>query len=562
MPEKTRILNSVEEIAEQFISPGMHLHLSSMISRPNALIYGIARVFEGMGKCFSISSTSFHLSAHALVLAGVVKKAITCFLGDNYPITRPNILYRNAMQGEPFELEQWSILTYTQRLMAGAMNLPYFVTRSLTGSDLEKGKEETLFTVQDPNDSTEFLTLIKPLLPDYTLLHGVCADENGNIVVFPPIGEGAWAAFAAKKGVLATVEKIVPSEELKKYSDAVVIPGHRVVAICETAFGAHPQFLRTKGIFNSPEYFDDYSFMREVSKSCKTIEGAEQWYEEWVRKPGSHEGYLKKLGEKRLEQLTKPELNLEKPKPVGPVTDGEKVIAITARAIVEQVKRNGYETILAGVGVSHIASWVAAEQLKKEGIQIQVMNELGFYGMTPFASDSFLFSLRHAFENRQSCGVTEILGCMVAGNGSKCLGVLGAAEVDQQGNINSTLSANGNYIVGSGGANDIASTVDCIVAIRAGKNRCKKEATFITSPGRNVKEIICQLGRFEPIHNKALMNLVGWMPPESAQESSPEKEIHEKTDWNVSCKDFYQEEAINEEERSLIWKYDPEGFYR
>lgn len=139
------------------VQPKMYLHLSATMSRPNALIYSLARCFQNSNPEFVISMAGIHSSAHALTISKVVKKMITGFAGDNYPKPAPNSLYSNLLEGKPFELELWSLLSIVQRLMAGAMRLPGFITNSLLGSDLildKLGKTAFYFRIQNTKVST------------------------------------------------------------------------------------------------------------------------------------------------------------------------------------------------------------------------------------------------------------------------------------------------------------------------------------------------------------------------------------------------------------------------
>ena len=70
-------------------------------------------------------------------------------------------------------------------------------------------------------------------------MHGVCADENGNIVLPQPMGGRKLGALAAKQGVIATVEKFVPADKIPP--EYIHIPGVCVRAVCEAKFGAHPR---------------------------------------------------------------------------------------------------------------------------------------------------------------------------------------------------------------------------------------------------------------------------------------------------------------------------------
>lgn len=75
------------------------------------------------------------------------------------------------------------------------------------------------------------------------------------------------------------------------------------------------------------------------------------------------------------------------------------------------------------------------------------------------------------------------------------VGCLGAAEVDRDGNLNSTMLPGGQFLVGSGGGNDVASrAAACIVVTLARRERLPKEAAYVTSPGGRVTSVVTDLG--------------------------------------------------------------------
>ena len=80
--------------------------------------------------------------------------------------------------------------------------------------------------------------LVAPLVPDVALCHAAVSDRHGNLAISEPMLEGVWGAWAARRGVVATVERIV--DDLDGLGHRVRIPAHRVLAVVEAPFGAHP----------------------------------------------------------------------------------------------------------------------------------------------------------------------------------------------------------------------------------------------------------------------------------------------------------------------------------
>ncbi|MFC9927161.1 CoA-transferase [Streptomyces sp. NPDC127190] len=635
------LARDVDELVRRLVRPGDHVHLAGTPSRPNALTYALCRVFGADGR-LTVSTTAVHSSAHALALSGVADKVIAGFAGDTYPSPRPNPLYADLAEGRPFTFEAWSLLSYVQRLIAGAQGAPYAVTGSLAGTDLAAGKPEELHVVPDPADPDREVTLVTALRPDVTLVHGAVADEDGNIALAPPLGEGAWAAYAARRGVIASVERIVTRAELREIADRVVIPGQRVLGLTEAPLGAHPQSLRTGQLAGVDGYLDDYAFLEEIVDSCHGPSRGTDWYDTWVTGPGSHEGYLARLGEARIASLTAP----LKPAPSGPgdyeadaeawsevyrceqeaveralrtkggliapqgrtaadgdhvppaplapepradgavakpVADGtaepaatrqERLIVLGARAVAEQVRQHGYDTLLAGIGTSHMSAWLAAELLRAGGHDVKVVAELGMYGFSPDPGDVYLFSLRHAKRSEMLAGIPEILGGMVAAN-PRALGVLAAAEIDETGTINTSRSTDGRWLTGSGGANDIASSTDCVVIAPSSRRRYVREVAYRTSPGHRVREVVSDFGRFVRETSEASQSpqspgfrLATWLPAEEAADSAEEmrrlaaEAVATRTSWTADVSAVVPEKPVTDEELALLRSLDPSGRYR
>ncbi|MFI5741241.1 CoA-transferase [Streptomyces anulatus] len=572
-----------DDLIRRFVREGDHVHAAATMSRPNALLNAVCRAFAGSGS-MTVSTTAVHSSAHALALSGAVRKVITGFVGDTYPSPRPNRLYRELAEGRPFEVEMWSLLSYTQRLMAGALGQPFATTGSmLAETDLRHGKEGKLHLVPHPEDPERTVTLLSPLRPRFTLFHGVAADRRGNIVACPPLGEGAWAAYAATDGVLASVEAIVDDEVIAAMPDRVVIPAARVLGLCEAPLGAHPQSLRTGGLAGVDGYLDDYGFLTDIVAACKDPESAAAWYEKWVGGVGSHADYLERLGGTRRAALVfpaPPGVPVAVEKDRSPAdgsaapTEQEQLIVLGARAIVDLVRERGYDTLLAGIGTSHMSAWLAARLLGRDGVQVQVAAELGLQSMDPEPGDVFLFSQRHAERSQMLAGVAETLGGAVAAN-PRCLGVLSAAEIDPDANINTTLLPDGRWITGSGGANDIASSVDCVVIAVASARRYVPRLTHLTSPGLRIRDVVSQFGRFTRAGAGAAFELASWLPPvpgrgrtEKDLPDGPEAAVRDLTGWefpeaSTGVSGFLTDEkAVTTEELVLLRTMDPEGFYR
>jgi acyl CoA:acetate/3-ketoacid CoA transferase beta subunit len=146
---------------------------------------------------------------------------------------------------------------------------------------------------------------------------------------------------------------------------------------------------------------------------------------------------------------------------------------------------------MTGIGFANLAAWVAHRALAGQGTHRPLMAEIGAYGYAPQVGDSFIFSHRNLPTCTWMTGVTEILGAVLAGDHGGALAVLGAGTVDRNRNMNSSRSASGRFLVGSGGAADIASGAEeVVVVIKHGIRRLVERGPFVTCPGNRVTTLV------------------------------------------------------------------------
>src|SRR5262249_31319875 len=140
-------------------------------------------------------------------------------------------------------LEHWSLLAYVTALTAAAQGHPYGLTRSLVGTTLgdELAAQGKLLTLPDPGRPGRHLGLVTALRPDVVFMHTGAGDPTGPAVSSPPHCEGFAAAFAARLGVIVTVERLLDVAATAEVPHLLPVPPQRVLAICEEPFGAHPQ---------------------------------------------------------------------------------------------------------------------------------------------------------------------------------------------------------------------------------------------------------------------------------------------------------------------------------
>lgn len=496
-------LSSLPDAIARFVQPGEHLCFGSTPSRSNAAIRELARQFRGKNPEFTLSATGFHSLLHLLAVLRLGRRYIGCFFGDNYPTPRPNRLYSELLR-EGYELEHWSLWSYVSALAAGAFGHPFAFTRSLLGTSLgaaliEQGK---LFEVADPSDPERRLGLVRALSPDITFLHAPLADAHGNVAFSPPYSEGFYGALAAKRGVIVTVERVVGSDVLTTLPHFVPLPPHRVLAVCEEPFGAHPQPLHVAPAelrALEPGYADDYAAYqkwRSISQEPAVFAGFAQ------QVLAAHDGaraYQDFVGRARFESLRR----VRPSAPPAPVLTEDQLDAtddlslLAGRALARRITAAGHRAILAGIGQAFAACRFAKLLLAERGDDVELMIETGFAGIDVLSAHPFLLSRENVASASRLTSIDGMLGALCCGGVASCIGVIGAAEVDVDGNVNST-EIDGELLVGAGGAPDIAACArEVMVLTRADPRRLVKKVQYITSRGHNVRAIVTEACVFE-----------------------------------------------------------------
>ena len=537
----------LKEAVDSLIRPGMHLHIGHAYMRPNAALYEICRRFWDKDPEWTISSLGFVANMVLLIYGRLAKKIITTFCGDAYPFPGPNRIYQEAFKEGWLEIENWTVLTLPQRLLAGAMGVEWMPTHSLVGSSMQEENAGEFFIADAPNGSR--VGMIRALNPDLTLIHAWAADEAGNVLLAPPYAENAYAAFAAREGVLVTVEKVVPTSLLRRYSHFVKIPGYLVRAVCPAPMGVHPSGAANEGLKEFDAYAEDEEFMLELREACKDDASIEAWTKEWLLDIEDHDHYLEKLGYEKIWFLKgraasdswRSELATCLPL-INQGTDYtpvEMMVVEAARLLKEVIKAGDYRTILAGVGASNLAAWKAWYDLRREDYPVELMAEVGFYGYTPRPADPFIFNFRNIPTCTMLTDIVSVLGSMVGAESNRAVGALGAGQVDPRGNINSTKVPEYDlFLVGSGGACDVAlGAKEVLVTVVQDKLRTPENVSYITAPGKRVRTVVTTMGVFEKPPGEDELVLAAYFPQTGKDTGDAVERIRSQCGWEPRVAD-------------------------
>jgi acyl CoA:acetate/3-ketoacid CoA transferase beta subunit/acyl CoA:acetate/3-ketoacid CoA transferase alpha subunit len=490
------------EAIRRHVTPGMHLHLASTPSRSNAAIRELARAFMDRPKdrepAFCLSSTGFHSMAHLLPRLGLARRLIGCFFGDHFPAPRPNPLYAQR----DLEIIHWPLWSLVASLRAGAQGDAWVVNRSLRGTSMagQLAAHGMYREVAIPGEPAP-LGLCAAIRPDITFVHAAAADDEGHVLMAAPLSEGPWSALAARRGVIVTVERIVPAALTRAHRASIVLPPHRVLAVCEEPFGAHPQPLLAPLGLEVPSYRDDFDHYERWRALATDDRDFADFVDRVLRAPDAGAAYRAYVGAGPLAHLAakpaRPALPDERPAIVAARAEPgvNQLIIAGARQIAARVHATGVQVVIAGIGHAFFATRIAQRQLAAAGVTVRVMVETGLYDVdTGPGGHGYLLAYDNMVRARRVSAIDDILGVLVGGADNRCLAVLGAAQIDRRGNLNSTRIA-GKPLTGSGGACDIAAAAaEVIVMTRLAPGRLVDHLDYLTSPGHAVRSIVTDRG--------------------------------------------------------------------
>jgi glutaconate CoA-transferase subunit B len=233
--------------------------------------------------------------------------------------------------------------------------------------------------------------------------------------------------------------------------------------------------------------------------------------------------------------------------------------------------KNG-EVVFIGTGLPLIAAMLAK---KTHAPGAKIVYEAGFIDSNAKEIALSIADSRLGYRASGAIGLIETLGLMLQG-GHVDLGFVGAAQIDEYGNINTTYIGSFEKptvrLPGSGGGNDIVSSAKRIVVIMTHeKRKMVKKLDYLTSPGfldgpgarekaglrgggpSLVVTNLCQTD-FDPETKR--MRLATIHPGVSV------KYVVESTDFDLIVPKSVQEtESPTYEELTLLRAIDPTGIY-
>jgi len=563
---KSKLL-PLKEAVRRYVKPGMKLHLAGGIGGPSAAICEIIRQYYGATPGFVLIQST--VSGHAINLlhCNLVKKLIFSACMDISNSGRPSQIMQKVWAEKRVELENWSLCSLQQRLMAGALGVSFMPTRSIARSSMALDNKESFQEIDDPFGGEAKVGLVKAINPDISIVHGCVADEQGNTILAVPYGDDLWGPLASSHGVLVTVERIVPTDFIRKYASLVKIPGHIVKAVSIAPLGVHPFSLANPGISDFKAYETDKEFLKELHRASADSRKLDNWIKEWVIDCATPEDYLNKLGSQRvkaLQQITTKgaehhdfSVTSLPTEPEQKYSPEETMLIVAAREITRSVLKSKHRIILTGAGSGAVAVSLAYYQLRVKGYELELITGNGQIGYQPQAAPLGARSVAGVYSSKMLTDTITTHGVFVGGRNSKCLSVLGAGQVDKYGNTNSTQTSKGQFLVGSGGANDAANAQEVIVILNQSRDRFPETLPYVTCPGDRVTTVVSTMGVFSKPTGKGELHLAACFPdPKLSKLEEEIRKVQDHCGWPLKLADKVEEvsKPTPDELRLLHWQ--------
>jgi acyl CoA:acetate/3-ketoacid CoA transferase alpha subunit len=270
------------------IKPGMHVSLSGFATSRCAIAFAHEVIRQGINK-LTASQCVAGIDADILVGAGAVERVINGG-GSRGRSGQHQCIVRGIEQGTLLT-EELSSLSMAFRYLAGSLGLPFIPIRSLNGSDilkrLEQANPPVVGRLTDPFTGEDWLVL-KPLVPDVSVVQVQVADEEGNAWILGPRWDNEEQVKASMRTIVIT-EQLVSTETIRRYPERTLIPGFKVSHVVHLPYSAHPSSVY--GVYDF-----DKAHIKKYAEASKTPEGFQKYLDEYVMGVKDHWEYLERVG--------------------------------------------------------------------------------------------------------------------------------------------------------------------------------------------------------------------------------------------------------------------------
>lgn len=291
---------TAREAVDRFLKDGDSLvYANCLASMPLALAHEVIRAGKKNIMLFQQGGIE---EVDLMIEGGVIDRLVIAY---NFRIGGKRITppLDRAMKEGRLRVEEMTNFTLLSIMKAGAMGYNFIpVLSGIRVTDVYKRKgflgDQRFGEVTDPFSGEKTL-VVKGYNPDCALMHVQRADKAGNGQLWGAMINSKWAALAAKKIILST-EKIVDSEVIKSSPHLTIAPAHKVCAVVECPWGAHPSEI-------AGNYDYDMIFRALFFASSGSPDAIKAWMDEWIYNVSDREEYIRhyieKFGKKSLDVL-------------------------------------------------------------------------------------------------------------------------------------------------------------------------------------------------------------------------------------------------------------------
>jgi len=244
---------SAKEAVEKFVSDGDTIGIGGQsIGRVSTFL--AHEIIRQNKTNLTLVGCNLSLSMDLLVGAKLVKRT-ECGSGS-FERFGTAFQWRNAIQNNLIEVQDYSHLAMASRFLAGSLGIPFMPSKSMLGTDLLKSQncndKKHFEIIDNPWKKNDPVVLLPALQPDVSIIHAQMADKSGNIII-----EGFTThepeMIKASKKVIVSCEKLIDSEFIKSNPEKTTIPYIFVDAVIEQPWGGYPT-----SVYNYYEHDSDH----------------------------------------------------------------------------------------------------------------------------------------------------------------------------------------------------------------------------------------------------------------------------------------------------------------
>jgi glutaconate CoA-transferase subunit A len=286
-----RVLDPDAAVAE--IGSGACVGVGGSINsgHPMALVRALVR--SGVTGLTAVGLTS-GLDLDFLVAAGAASTLSAAYVGAEDIIGLPPGIRWAAEEGR---LEVWESDEgiHLASLRARALKLPYETWAGTLGTS---PTEHPLVEAAVDDATGAHYLKVRPLKVDAALVWAEAADEDGNLLLWGPDMGDEWLRNAADVRI-AQVERIVPTAVLSRHPDRVMPWAAEIVV--RAPLSTHPFGSTALGV--DDRWILEYARIVAEARKASDPGRLQTFFDQWMRDLDGEDGYLEKVGLRRLRAL-------------------------------------------------------------------------------------------------------------------------------------------------------------------------------------------------------------------------------------------------------------------